>query len=242
MNKLKETKPIWFAVIWIVIYIILVSIGDIISSMLGIANSATSIILIAFSIVLILYLKKNKWFEIYGIKHLKKSDFKDSMLYIPLIIMAFIQYTKGMNAELDFLGIFIGCVLMICVGFLEELLFRGFLFQAILEKGSLYKAIIISGVTFGIGHVVNLLRGYSIAEQLIQIICAILIGIVLAYCVAITWNIIPGIIFHILFNISGTITNDNLKMEIYITIVVIVISLLYSIYLKKSLASKHTYS
>ena len=44
--------------------------------------------------------------------------------------------------------------LVLCVGFLEELIFRGFHFLAI-AKDSVAQAIIISSVTFGIGYIVN---------------------------------------------------------------------------------------
>lgn len=40
---------------------------------------------------------------------------------------------------------------MLCVGFLEEMIFRGLLFEAI-AKENVKKAIIISSVTFGIRH------------------------------------------------------------------------------------------
>ena len=47
---------------------------------------------------------------------------------------------------------------MLCVGFLEEVIFRGFLFRA-LAKENVNKAIIITSVTFGLGHILNLFNG-----------------------------------------------------------------------------------
>lgn len=84
---------------------------------------------------------------------------------------------------------------MIGTGFVEEVLFRGFLFQGIYCKSGANKAIFISGITFGIGHVVNLFRGYAAVELAAQIGVAIVIGIVLALLVAVTKNILPGIFF-----------------------------------------------
>lgn len=46
---------------------------------------------------------------------------------------------------------------MINIGFLEEIIFRGILYKSI-EKDNKKLAIIISSVTFGIGHIVNLLK------------------------------------------------------------------------------------
>ena len=64
---------------------------------------------------------------------------------------------------------------MINVGFIEEILFRGFLFEAI-EKESVKKAIIISTLTFGIGHIVNLFNGQDTLNTIIQIIYALSLG------------------------------------------------------------------
>ena len=43
---------------------------------------------------------------------------------------------------------------MLCVGFMEEVIFRGLLFKAI-AKDNAKMAIVISSVTFGLGHVLN---------------------------------------------------------------------------------------
>ncbi len=233
MKKIQETKPIWHAVIWIIIYVGIINVAGIIGESTKIGDIATSILLIVLSLILLVYLKVNKSFEFYGFKKLKKEDLKRTLFYIPLVLFAFIQYIKGINYELGVTQIVNGCILMICVGFIEELIFRGFLYQGILKKSGVKRAIIISGITFGFGHIVNLLSGYSTQDQIIQILGAVVIGIVLAYCVAITKSIIPGIIFHILFNISGTITNINMNLEIYVLVAIIAIGAIYSIYLKK---------
>ncbi len=47
--------------------------------------------------------------------------------------------------------------LMLCVGFIEEVIFRGLLFRAI-AKDNVKTAIIISSITFGTGHLLNLIN------------------------------------------------------------------------------------
>ena len=49
-------------------------------------------------------------------------------------------------------------VSMLFVGVLEEVIFRGLLFLA-MAKDSMKAAVIVSSVTFGMGHIVNLLSG-----------------------------------------------------------------------------------
>jgi len=241
VEKLQEHKPIRHAVTWILMYILIVNIGDNISGVIGGENFVTVILLVAFSIALLLYLKKNNWFSVYGFKQMKKADFYKTLFYMPLILTLFIHYFRGINKELGYSGFFLGIVLMICVGFIEELLFRGFLYKGILKESGMTRAIIISGVTFGIGHIVNLLRGYSIADQINQIVIGIFIGIVLALLVAVTDNIIPCVIYHMLFNIGGTITNSNLKMETYMVLITLIVCTFYSFYLMRKLKVDRDY-
>ncbi len=241
MRKIQELKPIWHAMIWIIAYIVLVNLGDMISELIGVTNSATSAILIVFSVALLLYVNKNHWARYYGLQLPKKEDYQKSLFYIPLVIIAVLQYTKGINSALSFRDIMIIVILMMGVGFIEELLFRGFLYQGILKKGKLINAIIISGLTFGIGHIVNLMRGYSLIDQGSQIVIAIAIGITLALLVSVTESIIPGVVFHTLTNISGTVTNNNLTVELYIIIFSIILCAIYSLYLKKWITSKNEF-
>jgi uncharacterized protein len=231
MKKLQENKPIWHALVWILAYIVLVNIGDNLPTILGMEDLATVIILIAFSLILLFYLKKNNWFELYGFNKIKKSDLTKALFYIPLIITIPLHYFRGINKELGSTGFILAILLMMCVGFLEELLFRGFLYQGILKEKGITRAVLISGVTFGIGHVVNLARGYSSGDQIIQIIAGIFVGILLALIVALTNNIIPCVLWHIFFNFSGTVTNSNLKMETFMVLIVAIICTLYSAYL-----------
>jgi membrane protease YdiL (CAAX protease family) len=241
MKKLQENKPIWHAVIFILIYIVLVNIGDNLPAILGVEDLATVIILIAFSLILLIYLKKNNWFKFYGFNKIKKSDLTKALFFIPLIITIPLHYFRGINQELGTTGFILAGLLMVCVGFLEELLFRGFLYQAILKERGIIRAVFISGVTFGIGHVVNLARGYSAGHQIIQIVVGIFIGILLALIVALTNNIVPCVLWHIFFNFSGTITNSNLKMETYMVLIVAIICTLYFAYLIKAFKLKGDY-
>ena len=233
LKRIQETKPVWYALIWIFAYIVLVNIGDALSERIGVSNSVTSVILIAFSVILLLLVIKNRWTSLYGLRWPNKADLRKTWFYIPLAIIAVLQYSKGFKSGLNFRDIAIIIALMIGVGFIEELLFRGFLYQGILKKGKLTNAIIISGITFGLGHIVNLLRGYSLADQGLQIVIAIALGITLALLVSVTESILPGVLFHTLLNISGNVTNNNLTIEFYIVIISIVLCVVYSLYLMK---------
>ena len=84
---------------------------------------------------------------------------------------------SGVELQYDAVGTICFVIKMLCVGFLEELIFRGFLFKAMC-RDSIRWAVVVSSVTFGLGHILNLVNGSGmrLAENLVQIICAVLIG------------------------------------------------------------------
>ncbi|WP_315914935.1 CPBP family intramembrane glutamic endopeptidase [Arthrobacter sp. lap29] len=235
MRKLQDTKPIWHALIWIAIYIVAVNIGDFLGEMVQFPE-LTSIVLVALSAVLIIYLRVGGRLAFYGVRSVPPGTLPPVLFYLPLFAIAFLEYAKGIAPDLDLQIILYAILLMAAVGFIEELLFRGFLLQALRRRGNLTRAILISGVTFGLGHIVNLLRGYSLTDQALQVVAAVLIGIALAYCVALTGSIMPGVAFHILFNISGTITAHSVLWDSVTVGIIAVVMIPYILFLRNRLA------
>ena len=235
MRKLQDTKPIVHALIWIAIYIVSVNIGDFFVEILGFPGF-TSIGLIALSIVLIVYLRVGGRLAFYGVRSVQPGTLPAALFYLPLFAIAFLQYAKGFAPDLDLQIIVYAILLMTAVGFIEELLFRGFLLQALRTRGTSTRAIIISGVTFGIGHIVNLLRGYSLTDQALQLVAAVLIGIALAYCAVLTGSIMPGVAFHVLFNISGTIAAHSVLWDSVMVGIIAVVMIPYILFLRNRLA------
>ncbi|HET6785215.1 MAG TPA: CPBP family intramembrane glutamic endopeptidase [Erysipelotrichaceae bacterium] len=238
MNRLLKKNAILHAIAWIGIYIGCVNVFDIMSESVGVLNLITSLGLSGLSILLVLYLKKQNKLDELGLKHVNKLDYKKMLYFIPLVILAISQFTGKLNTSIELNQIVIFGLLMINVGFIEEVIFRGLLFKAIKDKSGFVRAILISGITFGLGHIVNLMRGMAVENQVEQIILAIVIGILLALIVEITQSLIPGIIFHILFNFSSTIMVFETKSEFYLLISILVISIGYSLYLYQTQLSK----
>lgn len=235
MKNLRTRSPIWHAMTWIAVLIGLVGAGDAASAALGRANIVTAPALVLLSLGLVLYLRADGWLGYYGVRAPRPADYRTTLYYVPLLLMVLLQFTKGFDHRLDGLDVALVVVLMLCVGFLEELIFRGFLYQAIREQSGVTRAVVISGVTFGIGHIVNLARGYTGEQQLLQIAVAIAIGLVLALLVALTGSIMPGVVFHILINISGDLTATDLQRELYVSAAVIVVCLGYGAHLVRQL-------
>lgn len=87
-------------------------------------------------------------------------------------------------------------------GYVEEIIFRGFLFRC-LAKDNLRSAIIVSAVTFGVGHIVNLANTADILGVLLQVCYAIVIGFLYTIVVYKGGSLWPCIASHMFVNGSS---------------------------------------
>jgi len=125
---------------------------------------------------------------------------------------------------------------MLCVGFLEEVIFRGFLFKAIC-KTNVKQAIIISSVTFGFGHIVNLFNGKDIPETLMQICYAVAIGFLFTIIFYKGKSLWPCIITHSVINSLSVFANENaitIHKHLAGCIFLCIVSVVYALYLLKT--------
>ena len=93
---------------------------------------------------------------------------------------------------------------MLCAGVLEEILFRGLLFGALLRWG-LRRAVWLSAFVFGLGHALNLLGGAGAGETAAQIVCACAVGVMLALLARRCGSILPGAVMHGALNVLGVL-------------------------------------
>ena len=125
---------------------------------------------------------------------------------------------------------------MLCVGFLEEVIFRGFLFVAI-AKDNIKSAIVISSVTFGIGHIINLFNGsgMELVNNLCQIVFATAVGFLLVTIFYRGGSLLPCI------NTLGTFASDaglTMEMRLLHLGALIAITVAYTLILTRTLPKK----
>ena len=196
MTKLYQKSEITFAILWIVAYVVLSSYADQLSLSIGIVKSVTAVLQIVMSLILFFWIRSNNLSEKYGFcKPIIPA--RQFLYYLPLVIIASTAFWGGFGPQYVFPDALMYVISMCCVGFLEEVIFRGLLFRA-MEKDNLKKAIIVSSLTFGIGHIVNLFNGSGRdpASSVIQVIFAVLVGFVLVLIFYYGKSLVPCIIFH----------------------------------------------
>ena len=208
LEKLYRKSEIWYAIVWIIAYVVFASLGDNLSAEIGVLKIITLPILLVLSMVLFIFVVKNGLSVKYGL--CKPQLPSNQMLYyIPLIVLLTANLWYGVALNTSLLETVLYILSMFCVGFLEEMIFRGFLFNAMTKNG-VQSAIIVSSVTFGVGHIVNLINGSGadLLSNLLQVIYAVAIGFAFMLIYYKTKSLIPCILTHCIFNALSIFSNE----------------------------------
>lgn len=233
MKKLYNKNEVTFSIVWIILYVVLLSIADSVSVDLGTEKLITAPLCVLMTIFLFFWVKKNNLMEKYGLCKFEGS-IKKYLFFLPLVILCSTNLWNGVTMNLSLLETVLYIVSMLCVGFLEELIFRGFLFRAMC-KDNVRSAIIVSSITFGIGHIVNLLNGAELLSTLLQVCYAIAIGFLFTILVYYGKSLIPCIISHSIVNSLSVFAVESGKaLDIITAIVIIVVSVSYALWIIKT--------
>lgn len=241
MKKLYEKNELGFSLMWIGIYVVLFSLADSISEeQFHIYKSVTAPLCVIMSVFIIVWIVKNGLAEKFGLAKIKIEPAK-YLFFIPLAAIPSVNLWYGLTMKVSPLESVLHVISMLGVGFLEEIIFRGFLFRAI-EKSSVKRAIIISSITFGLGHIVNLFRGaQDLLPTILQICYAVAIGFLFTFIFYRSGTLLPCIITHQLINsLSAFSTESGTEQLIITSVFLIVISVLYSVWIIVRTKPHHT--
>ena len=226
LEKLYKKSEVWFAVIFIIAYVA----GD--SFLIQASESAgiEMIYTIPYNLLLLgimfAFIGKNHLFVYYGINKVKCKASK-LLYYVPLVIIATVNIWFGASFKMGLQATVVYFVAMIVTGIAEEMLFRGFLFKA-MSKSNIKSAIIVTSITFGIGHIVNLFNGNSAdyVETICQIFYAVAIGFLLAAVLYVGESLLPCIITHSMLNALSSFSNETVidNIQIPVSVILCVIS------------------
>lgn len=238
MKKLYEKSELTFAIVWIVIYCALQSLANPLNKRTGIDYSAGAVFGILQTIILFSFIRKNNLTERYGLCK-SRVPARRFLYYVPLIILATGNLWNGVAVNNPLADTVCRIVCMLCVGFLEEVIFRGLLFRAI-AKDSIKSAVIISGVTFGAGHIINLFNGsgMDLINNLCQICFATAAGFLLVTIFYRGKSLLPCIITHSSINILSTFANKagmTIEKHIIHVLIMIVLTVAFTLILAKTL-------
>ncbi len=198
MTKLYEKNKLTFALVWIGAYVVLASLADSLSEFLGITKIITVPVLLLLAGVLYLWMKRQGQTREFGLCGLQ-GKLSDYLWFAPLILLVTVNLWHGVRMNDSPVETALYIASMLLVGFLEELIFRGLLFKAMCQSG-MKSAFIVSSLTFGIGHIVNLLNGAQFLPTLLQVCYAVAIGFLFTLIFYKGKSLWPCILTHSIFN------------------------------------------
>ena len=229
MKKLYEKKPVLFAVLMIVLYCAVTipirgEYGDgSIQSLLGLTAVAAIIVVVSSVIPL--------WKGL-GVAA-RPQQARLCLYFLPMILLATGNIWDGFEQHYTGAGLWYAIGSMALVGFVEEMIFRGLLFTALLKKDGPKVAVIVSAVTFGIGHIVNLLAGMATLENLLMIVFAIAWGFIFTMVYYKSGSLLSCIIAHAVVDVLSVVARETAWGTALYIGATIVIGAVYSLRLAK---------
>lgn len=229
MRKLYEKREVLFAVLWIIAYCMVMAA---IKGNFGWDSVWMLLALLAFAAGITAFVKSNHLDGKYGLTGWP-GDMKRYLYFIPMWILATGNLWDGFALSYRGAGLVIAVLSMILVGYVEEMIFRGFLFKGMLSEGKPAPAVIISSLTFGMGHIVNLFTGQANFETMIQIIFAVSWGFILTLVFYTSGSLIPCIIAHAMIDAFSLFGADNPLVDMIYIAATIIGTVIYCSYLWK---------
>ncbi len=227
MNKIFEKHETLFCLLLIILYIV---VNSVCVQNFGYTSDVGFVVNTCFSACLVALVGCLKKAAYYGF--VKVRNPKDYLYFIPLAVIVSVNLWSGFNVNHTAGEIVFHILTMLNIGFIEEVIFRGFLFR-MMEKSNRNMAILVSAVTFGMGHVINLLNGADLLPTLMQIGYATAIGYLFVILFYKSKSLIPCIITHCLVN-SLSIFNVENTVSLYIApVCLMVVPLVYAVYINK---------
>lgn len=194
----------------------------------GITDYRTVIINTLFSIALLALIIVLKRAAYYGLTKAKNS--KRFLYFLPLALLVSVNLWNGVNINNSVPEIIFHILTMLNVGIIEEIIFRGFLFR-MMEKDNIKLAVVVSSLTFGIGHIVNLLNGAELLPTLLQICYASAVGFLFVIIFIKSKSIIPCIVAHSANNALSIFYEENTITLVIAPLFMIIVSFIYAIYI-----------
>lgn len=229
MYQLYQKNDLYFSLMWILIYVL----GSSIIQNLTFSTTFMQICSMLFHGGLVLFLLK--WIKdrslnyLYGLCKIESSH-QRYYYFIPLLMISTCNFWWGIKFPLFSIETISFIFSMIFVGILEELIFRGFLYHSLCKENERV-AIMISSVTFGLGHFINLLNGADVLATIFQVVEACMIGLLFTIIYRKSGSLIPCILAHSFINASSVFQNINQVNSTNRLLASIIICLLAIIYL-----------
>ena len=235
MYKLYKKSLLGFTLLCFAVYSAGSSISEAVSRALNMGSAVPAAFMLAAAMLLFRFLKRNGLAAQYGLCR-SSADAKLFLWYIPLIVLTSSNLWGGAALSFSPTEAFFLIIKMLSVGFIEELFFRGFLFSALCRRGVKF-AVLVSSLSFGLIHIVNLFNGSGMgaAENLMQIAGASAAGFLYVTIFCRGGSLLPCVLSHGIYNCLGLFSAAPASGRgIYISLIEWALSIGYAFYILKA--------
>ena len=232
MKKFFLKNETFCAILLIILYVV---INSFCLNSFGLTDYRTALVNTAFSALLIALTVALGRVRYYGLT--MPRDAKNYLWFLPLLLIISVNLWSGINTSHTTNEILFHIISMINVGFIEEIIFRGFLFKMMAQNG-IRSAVIVSALTFGVGHIVNLFNGADVIPTLLQICYAAAIGFLFVIIFLKSGSLIPCIITHCAVNSLSIFSVENETLSYITAAFLTVVPIAYAIYIIKRTEKK----
>lgn len=214
MKKLYEKNEIHFALVWIALYVVVMNIAlQVCGGFDDLASKTVQQLLVPVICIMVLAVISTTWILRNGLQEkfglcAFKGNVKSFLWFLPLIAMSCINLRNGVSLTAPLAVSLLMMLNKAVAGYVEEIIFRGFLFRG-MAKQNLRSAIIVSAVTFGAGHIVNLANTDNKLSVLLQICYAIAVGFLYTVIVYKGGSLWPCIASHMFVNGSSVFASGQ---------------------------------
>ena len=226
MMQFYRKNEVLFAVAWIVVYVVVAG------NLRGLGDDSPAMMggLLAIAAGLAWFVGAHSLAEQFGLTSWAKNP-RRLLWFVPLLVIVSGNLWGGIEPHYPLPGLAFAMVSMALVGVVEELIFRGLLFRAMLRDGSETAAIVVSSLTFGMGHIVNLLTGHGTVETLAQMVFAVAMGFVFTLVYYKGGSLWPCIVAHSLIDVFSVVSAPNGSLDWVFFGITLACAIGYSIYL-----------
>ena len=229
MRKFYETKPVLFAILWIVIYVVLMaplrgSYGDdSLQMLLGLVAVSAALLAVIRLLGIEKELGMTRWLQ----------NGKALLWLLPMWVLSTGNLWGGVGLRYAGINSLMAVLSFLLVGVVEEIVFRGFLFNGMKRTGKLPVAVVVSALTFGMGHIVNLLTGHATMETLVQVLFAVAWGFLFTFAYLKGGSLLPCIAIHGLIDAFSVFSRDSQIADWTYIVATVAAALVYCLYLRK---------
>lgn len=230
MKPIRPKNELSLALVWIGTYCLIQWLAHPLNRLLGVGFSASAALDLGLGLGLLGWLKRRELLKHCGLCR-PVLPARRFLYYLPLLLLAASNLWGAAVPELLWAELFFRSLLMLLVGFWEEVLFRGLLFRA-LEPFGRRRAMVLSSLSFGLGHLMNL-SGDGAALALLQTAGALALGLLFVLVLDRSGSLLPCILTHGAINVLSAFAPPAGSLLPYLFL--LAVSVLYGLFLARTL-------